>query len=57
MTAHESGTGSKYVKAKGFCKLINFKKCESKSDAQKAEHQIKQLPKTEKLNWFHQKIK
>jgi putative endonuclease len=54
MKTHESGKGSKYVKAKGFKTLLRFKKCDSKSDAQKAEYQIKHLPTSQKLNWFAQ---
>lgn len=54
MKTHESGKGSKYVKAKGFKQLLNFKKCIDKSDAHKTEYQIKQLPKSEKLSWFVQ---
>jgi putative endonuclease len=52
MKAHEKGTGSKYVKKKGFKKLLLYKKCLDKSDACKKEYQIKQLPKYKKLDWF-----
>lgn len=52
MKTHEEGKGSKYVKAKGFRQLLKFKKCENKSDAHKVEYQIKQLPTSQKLNWF-----
>ncbi len=54
MKTHESGKGSKYVKAKGFRQLLRFKKCENKIRAQQFEYQIKQLPKSEKLSWFIQ---
>lgn len=55
MKIHKSGKGSKYVKAKGFKQLLKFKKCPSKSDAHKAEYQIKQLPtQLQKLDWFIQ---
>ena len=55
MKIHESGKGSKYVRAKGFKQLLKFKKCENKSDAHKAEYQIKQLKsQSQKLNWFTQ---
>lgn len=57
MKVHKSGKGSKYVKAKGFDKLLKFQECKNKSDAQKAEYQIKHLPKLEKLNWFIQNKK
>lgn len=55
MKTHELGKGSKYVKAKGFKQLLRFHKCKDKSDAQRAEYQIKQLPKSEKLSWFVRK--
>ena len=52
MKAHAEGKGSKYVYSKGFKKLLKAKQCTDKSDAHKAEYQIKQLPKWEKLDWF-----
>ena len=52
MLAHEKGIGSKYVKNKGFKRLLLCKKCLDKSDACKKEYQIKQLPKYKKLEWF-----
>jgi putative endonuclease len=52
MSAHQNGTGSKYVFRKGFSHLIASKECESRSDACKAEYWIKKLPKWEKLKWF-----
>jgi len=54
MKTHAQGKGSKYVKAKGFKKLLRSKQCESKSESQKAEYQIKQLQKYDKLDWFNQ---
>ena len=51
--AQAKGKGSKYVRAKKFKKLFKSKQCKSKSDAQKAEYQIKQLPKQKKLDWFN----
>ena len=52
MKAHAEGKGSKYVYKKGFRKLLFAKPCRSKSDACKAEYQIKKLPRSQKLNWF-----
>ncbi len=52
MEVHASGDGSKYVRHKGFGKLLACKECESRSDACKAEYEIKQLPRGEKLEWF-----
>ena len=55
--AHAIGKGSKYVKIKGFKKLLKTKKCKDKSDACKSEYAIKQLPRNKKLNWFNEKTK
>jgi putative endonuclease len=52
MDAHAKNKGSKYVTNKGFKKLLRAKECKDKSDACKAEYQIKQLNKNEKLDWF-----
>lgn len=52
METHKKGTGSKYVKSKGFKKLLYFKKCKDKSHACKCEYNVKQLSKFEKLDWF-----
>jgi putative endonuclease len=52
MKAHADGKGSKYVKHKRFKCLLKSKECGTRSDAQKAEHQIKTLKKYEKLDWF-----
>ena len=49
---HKSGSGSKYVNAKGFLKLLNFKEFENRSKASKAEYKIKQLKRKEKIKWF-----
>ncbi|MDH3353217.1 MAG: GIY-YIG nuclease family protein [Nanoarchaeota archaeon] len=52
MKAHAEGKGSKYVQRKGFRKLLRTKECIDRSDAQKAECQIKKLQKYDKLDWF-----
>ena len=52
MNTHAEGKGSKYVYRKGFKKLIAAIPCKNKSDACKAEYQIKKLPRKEKLEWF-----
>ena len=52
MAAHKKGTGSKYVKSRGFGSLISSKNYSNKSDALKAEYKIKQLPRHEKLDFF-----
>ena len=52
MAAHKSGKGSKYVKIKGFDKLLSFKLCKDKSEALKTEYRIKQLTRKGKLAFF-----
>ena len=52
MIAHQTGKGSKYVNKKGFKKLLKVKPCKDKSEACKAEYEIKQLKRKEKLKWF-----
>lgn len=52
MKIHAEGKGSKYIRCKRFKKLLKTKKCLDRSDAQKAEHQIKKLDKWNKLDWF-----
>ena len=53
MKIHAEGKGSKYVRHKGFKKLLRAQECFSRSDAQKAECQIKRLDKWDKLDWFN----
>jgi len=53
MKAHAEGKGSRYVCYKGFKCLLKSKECKDKSDAQKSEYQIKQLDRSEKLDWFN----
>ena len=53
MKVHASGEGSRYVRKKGFEKLLFAKPCGSKSDACKCEYQIKQLSHNEKLDYFY----
>lgn len=52
MKSHVDGTGSKYVRHKKFKKLLATKKCTDRSDACKAEHEIRKLSKYEKIDWF-----
>ncbi len=55
MAAHKNGSGSKYVRRKGFNQLIAWNYCKDKSDACKAEYAIKQLSRNEKREWFRNK--
>lgn len=52
MKVHAEGKGSKYVRYKKFKKLLCSKQCESRSDAQKSEYEIKKLRKWDKIDWF-----
>lgn len=52
MKIHAEGKGSKYVRHKKFKKLLKTKECSCRSDAQKAEYQIKKLDKRDKISWF-----
>ena len=53
MKTHAEGKGSKYVRHKRFKKFLRAKECINRSDAQKAECQIKKLHKWDKLDWFN----
>ena len=52
MNAHKTGKGSKYVRAKGFDKMISSREYPNKSLALKTEYKIKKLSKAEKLEFF-----
>ncbi|VVB75060.1 GIY-YIG catalytic domain protein [Candidatus Tiddalikarchaeum anstoanum] len=52
MDKHKKGTGSKYVKKRGFKQLLYSNLCGTKSNACKCEYAVKQLSKYEKINWF-----
>ncbi len=52
MKTHAEGKGSKYVRRKKFKKLLRAKECFDRSDAQKAECEIKKLDKWDKWGWF-----
>lgn len=55
MNAHEKGTGSKYVKAKGFGKLLAFKECKDKIEAAKFEYQVKNVERNKKIKLLKEK--
>ncbi len=52
MQAHKNGTGSKYVRAKGFKELLHVIKAENKSVAAKLEYKLKQLVRNDKITFF-----
>ena len=55
MKAHKRGTGSKYVRAKGFAKLLHvIRVYGGKSEACKLEYQVKQMNRNEKITFFMQ---
>jgi putative endonuclease len=53
MKAHKENSGSKYVRSRGFGKLIGFKKIKNRSEALKLELKIKKLKPQEKLDFFN----
>jgi len=54
MQAHKKGTGSKYVRRKGFYKLLYTIRVADKSEAAKLEYKIKQLKRNDKITFFMQ---
>ncbi len=54
MKAHDNGTGSKYVRRKGFLQLLHAIKVADKSEAAKLEYKIKQLQRNDKIAFFMQ---
>lgn len=48
--AHNGGTGAKYTRGRGPCKLVYFEVFETKSEALKREVEIKKLSKEAKEN-------
>lgn len=54
MKMHAKGNGSKYVRQKGFSRLLYCYPCLGKSEACKEEYKIKQLSRCEKIEWFNQ---
>jgi len=53
LEVHMSGKGSKYVRTRRPFKLVYSEKAESKSAAMKRENQIKQMSRTEKLDFLN----
>jgi predicted GIY-YIG superfamily endonuclease len=52
---HNEGKGAKYTRGRGPVALVKSFTCNSKGEALKLEHHIKQLSKEEKLNYVPQK--
>ena len=54
MHAHKTGSGSKYVKRKGFKQILHAIQVKDKSEAAKLEYKIKQLQRNDKITFFMQ---
>ncbi|MFP4118289.1 MAG: GIY-YIG nuclease family protein, partial [Candidatus Woesearchaeota archaeon] len=52
MSAHEKGAGSKYVKHKGFQRVLHAIRAKDKVEAAQLEYKIKQLPRNDKITFF-----
>lgn len=52
MEAHKKGVGSKYVKAKGFGRLLYSIPVSDKSTALKMEYRVKQMSRNDKITFF-----
>ena len=52
MAAHKKGTGSKYVRWKGFKEILHAISVADKSEAAKMEYDIKQLERNDKITFF-----
>jgi putative endonuclease len=52
MQTHKQGEGSKYVKRKGFGRLLYTINAENRSDASKIEYKVKKLPRNQKIEFF-----
>lgn len=52
MTAHKNGTGSKYVRWKGFKNILHAISVADKREAAKIEYSIKQLERNDKITFF-----
>ena len=52
MKAHRTGKGSKYLKQKGFKRLLHTIRAVDKVDAAKMEYRIKQMRRNDKIDFF-----
>jgi putative endonuclease len=52
MLTHQSGKGSKYVRAKRFKQILHAIQVADKSEAAKIEYHIKQLERNDKITFF-----
>lgn len=49
LEAHRSGKGAKYTRGRGPLELVYSETCENHSHALKREHEVKKLPRDQKL--------
>jgi len=54
MQTHKKGTGSKYVRRKGFQRILHVIVAVDKVEAAQLEYRIKQLPRNDKITFFMQ---
>ena len=54
MKTHKEGKGSKYIRSKGFGRLLHAISAKDKSTALKIEYKIKQLERNDKITFFMQ---
>ncbi len=57
MATHKAGKGSKYVKARGFKKMLHTIKVATKSEALKMEYRIKQLERNDKITFLLKELR
>lgn len=52
ITAHNTGKGAKYTRARGPVKCIYYELFETKQEAMRAEYAFKQLPRLKKIEYM-----
>lgn len=52
ITAHNTGKGAKYTRARGPVECIYFETFETKQEAMRAEYAFKQLPRLKKIEYM-----
>lgn len=57
LAQHRDGTGAKYTRGRGPLELVYEETCGTHSEALKREHEVKSLPRVEKLKLLQKKDK
>ena len=57
LAQHRDGTGAKYTRGRGPLELVYEETCGTHSEALKREHEVKSLPRGEKLKLLQKKDK